>query len=104
MVAKKKTAKKATARKTSKKRAGRRSRLEAAAKVLAEAGRPMSCPEMVEAMAEKGYGSSPAPTSARPPPQANPSSKLQRGSGGFRRAKNAPIFRRNPLEVSRGSR
>ena len=60
MVAKKKTAKKASARKTSKKRAGRMSQLEAAAKVLAEARRPMSCPEMVEVMREKGYWSSPA--------------------------------------------
>ena len=60
MVAKKKTAKKATARKTSKKRAGGRSQLEAAAEVLAEAGRAMSCADMVEAMAEKRYWKSPA--------------------------------------------
>jgi hypothetical protein len=35
------------------------SALDAAAKVLAEAGRPMTCKEMVEAMAAKGYWSSP---------------------------------------------
>ncbi len=61
MAPKKKTVKKATPRKiTKKKRAGRMSQLEAAAKVLAEAGGPRSCPEMIEVMAEKGYWSSPA--------------------------------------------
>jgi hypothetical protein len=35
------------------------SALEAAAKVLAETGKPMSCNEMIEAMAAKGYWSSP---------------------------------------------
>lgn len=35
------------------------SALDAAAKVLAEAGQPMSCKEMVEAMAKKDYWSSP---------------------------------------------
>jgi hypothetical protein len=35
------------------------SALDAAAKVLAETGRPMSCKEMIEAMAVKGYWSSP---------------------------------------------
>jgi hypothetical protein len=33
--------------------------LEAAAKVLGETGKPMSCNEMIEAMAAKGYWSSP---------------------------------------------
>jgi hypothetical protein len=35
------------------------SALEAAAKVLGETGKPMSCNEMIEAMAAKGYWSSP---------------------------------------------
>jgi HB1, ASXL, restriction endonuclease HTH domain len=37
----------------------RTSALDAAAKVLAEAGRPMTCQEMITAMAEKGYWTSP---------------------------------------------
>jgi hypothetical protein len=35
------------------------SALDAAAKVLAETGKPMSCKEMIEVMAAKGYWSSP---------------------------------------------
>ena len=35
------------------------SALYAAAKVLAETGQPMSCKEMIQAMAQKGYWSSP---------------------------------------------
>jgi hypothetical protein len=35
------------------------SALAAAAKVLAETGQPMSCKEMIETMAQKGYWSSP---------------------------------------------
>ena len=35
------------------------SALAAAAKVLAETGQPMSCKELIEAMAQKGYWSSP---------------------------------------------
>jgi HB1, ASXL, restriction endonuclease HTH domain len=35
------------------------SALEAAAKVLGEAGEPMNCQAMIEAMAKKGYGTSP---------------------------------------------
>jgi len=35
------------------------SSLEAAAKVLGETGKPMSCKEMIEVMAAKGYWSSP---------------------------------------------
>jgi len=35
------------------------SALDAAAKVLAEAGQPMSCKEMIETMVQKGYWSSP---------------------------------------------
>jgi hypothetical protein len=36
------------------------SALDAAARVLAEAGKPMNCKEMIEAMAAKGYWSSPS--------------------------------------------
>ena len=35
------------------------SALDAAAKVLAETGQPMTCQEMIDAMASKGYWSSP---------------------------------------------
>jgi hypothetical protein len=35
------------------------SALDAAAKVLTETGQPMSCKELIEAMAQKGYWSSP---------------------------------------------
>lgn len=35
------------------------SALDAAAKILAEAGEPISCKEMIEAMGKKGYWSSP---------------------------------------------
>ena len=35
------------------------SALDAAARVLGETGKPMSCPEMIEAMATKGYWTSP---------------------------------------------
>src|SRR6516165_3668582 len=35
------------------------SALDAAAKVLTETGQPMSCKELIEAMAAKGYWSSP---------------------------------------------
>jgi hypothetical protein len=38
---------------------GKLSALDAAAKVLSEAGRPMSCKEMIEVMAQKGYWTSP---------------------------------------------
>jgi HB1, ASXL, restriction endonuclease HTH domain len=36
------------------------SALSAAARVLSENGQPMTCPELVQAMAAKGYWSSPA--------------------------------------------
>ena len=49
-------AKKAPAKKTDTKLSAR----DAAARVLAETGRPMNCREMIEAMAEKGYWTSPA--------------------------------------------
>jgi hypothetical protein len=51
----KKTAKAKTQDKSEKKV----SALDAAAKVLAETGEPMNCQEMIKAMAEKGYWSSP---------------------------------------------
>jgi hypothetical protein len=35
------------------------SALDAAAKILAEVGQPMSCKELIEAMAQEGYWSSP---------------------------------------------
>ena len=35
------------------------SALDAAARVLRESGQPMSCPELIEQMAAKGYWSSP---------------------------------------------
>jgi len=35
------------------------SAVDAAAQVLAETGQPMNCKEMIEAMAQKGYWSSP---------------------------------------------
>ena len=53
-------AKKAPAKKTATKAAERLSALDAAAQVLAETGRPINCREMIEAMAEKGYWTSPA--------------------------------------------
>ena len=40
-------------------KAGRLSALDAAARVLEEAGQPMTCAEMITAMAEKGYWTSP---------------------------------------------
>jgi hypothetical protein len=40
--------------------AAKLSALDAAAKVLQEAGRPMNCQEMIQAMAAKGYWTSPA--------------------------------------------
>ena len=48
-------------RKTRKKSAKAKnlSALDAAAQVLGETGQPMSCKEMIEAMAQKGYWSSP---------------------------------------------
>jgi hypothetical protein len=40
-------------------KAGQLSALDAAARVLEEAGQPMTCAEMITAMAEKGYWTSP---------------------------------------------
>ena len=42
------------------KTAAKLSALDAAVRVLAEAGQPMTCPEMIEAMAAGGYWKSPA--------------------------------------------
>ena len=39
---------------------GKMSCIDAAAKVLSEKGEPMTCKEMIEAMAAKGYWSSPS--------------------------------------------
>ena len=60
-VKKSKGAKKPAARRTPapKKAEGRMSQLDAAAKVLEEADRPMSTQEMVEQMAAQGYWKSP---------------------------------------------
>ena len=53
-------AKKAPAKKKAEKTAKKLSALDAAVQVLAETGQPMNCSEMIEAMAEKGYWTSPA--------------------------------------------
>jgi hypothetical protein len=53
-----KTAPQATAR--SKEPAKKLSALDAAARVLGESKEPMSCPQMIEVMAAKGYWKSPA--------------------------------------------
>jgi hypothetical protein len=67
MATKKTATKKASAKKPAKaaktgtkaKADGKLSQLDAAAKILATAGEPMNCPELVKAMAEKGLWSSP---------------------------------------------
>jgi hypothetical protein len=48
-----------TAAKTAKAAPSKSSALDAAARVLRESGQPMSCPELIEQMAAKGYWSSP---------------------------------------------
>jgi hypothetical protein len=48
-----------TRKKSAEAKAKNLSALDAAAQVLAETGQPMSCQEMIEAMAQKGYWSSP---------------------------------------------
>jgi hypothetical protein len=50
---------KAKAKKRKEPKAKKSSALDAAARVLEEAGQPMACPEMIEAMTAKGYWSSP---------------------------------------------
>ena len=50
---------KKTRKKSAEAKAKKLSALDAAAKVLAETGQPMSCKELIEAMAQKGYWSSP---------------------------------------------
>ncbi len=66
MATKKTAAKKTATKKTAKTKSakakpaeGKLSQLEAAAQVLAKASKPMNCPELVKAMAEKGLWTSP---------------------------------------------
>src|SRR6516165_9991707 len=54
-----KTKTKAKGRKKSADEDGKMSCIDAAAKVLAEKGEPMNCKEMIEAMAAKGYWTTP---------------------------------------------
>jgi len=56
-----KSSKKAKSKKTKEAGADNKklSALDAAAQILAETGQPMACNEMIEAMAQKGYWSSP---------------------------------------------
>jgi len=54
-----KSSKKAKSKKTKEADNKKLSALDAAAKVLAETGQPMSCKELIEAMAAKDYWSSP---------------------------------------------
>lgn len=51
--------KKQTPKQASEPKVKKMSAIDAAAKVLGEAGQPMNCKEMVETMAEKGYWTSP---------------------------------------------
>ena len=53
------TTTKPKAKKTTEPKAKKTSALDAAARVLEEAGQPMTCPEMIEAIAKKGYWTSP---------------------------------------------
>ena len=48
-----------TRKKSAEAKAKNLSALDAAAQVLAETGQPMACKEMIDAMAQKGYWSSP---------------------------------------------
>src|SRR5262245_54418322 len=50
---------KTRAKKAKEPKAKKTSALDAALRVLEEAGQPMTCPEMIEAMAAKGYWTSP---------------------------------------------
>ncbi|HMF14551.1 MAG TPA: winged helix-turn-helix domain-containing protein [Gemmataceae bacterium] len=50
---------KAKAKKAKEPKGRKTSALDAALRVLEEAGQPMTCPEMIEAMATKGYWTSP---------------------------------------------
>ena len=50
---------KTKAKKAKEPKAKKTSALDAAARVLAEAGQPMTCPEMIEAMTAKAYWTSP---------------------------------------------
>jgi hypothetical protein len=53
------TAAKTQVKKAKEPKAKKTSALDAAARVLDEAGQPMTCPEMIEAMTAKGYWTSP---------------------------------------------
>ena len=50
---------KTKAKKAKESKAKKTSALDAAVRVLEEAGQPMTCPEMIEAMTAKGYWTSP---------------------------------------------
>ena len=50
---------KKTRKKSAEAKAKKLSALDAAAQVLVETGQPMACKEIIEAMAQKGYWSSP---------------------------------------------
>jgi hypothetical protein len=50
---------KTKAKKANEPKAKKPSALDAALRVLEDAGQPMTCPEMIEAMATKGYWTSP---------------------------------------------
>jgi hypothetical protein len=52
-------AKKTKAKKVKERKAKKTSALDAAVRVLEEAGQPMTCPDMIEAMRAKGYWTSP---------------------------------------------
>ena len=58
--AKQKAARKGARKTKVPKRAEKLSALQAAVRVLAETGRPMTCREMIDAMAAEGYWTSPA--------------------------------------------
>src|SRR6516162_910184 len=59
MSTKNKSKSKAKGRKKSASQDGKMSCIDAAAKVLVEKGEPMNCKEMIEAMAAKGYWTTP---------------------------------------------
>jgi hypothetical protein len=59
-VAKSGPSKKKTEKQPGGQRSGKASAVEAALRVLGEAGQPMNCQEMIQAMAAKGYWTSPA--------------------------------------------
>ena len=64
--AKKPAAKKAAAKKAAAKTTGKMSAIDAAARVLEEAGEPMRCKELIETMAAKRYWTSPGGKTPHP--------------------------------------